>query len=538
MKKVTRLASLALALAMGASSISPVFAKSTVDYGRAKNIIVMIPDGMSVEASTLARWITPEKTLNLDSMATGLMKTNNANTPIADSAPAGTAMATGVKSESPFVGSYPSKAGMPGAEGFDAKRAKSPLANHIEAAERQGRSTGIISTSNVQHATPADFSAHYPDRNNYDALAEQQVYQGMEVVLGAGSKSLEAATRGDKEDLVAEIKALGYDYVTTPEAMKASTADKLWGMFDPSALANDWDRDPAKEPSLAEMTEKALQILSKNENGFFLMVEGSKVDWSAHANDPMGIVSEALAFDQAVGVAKNFALNNPDTVVIAASDHGNSGITIGNMDTTKGYDKKPLELFTTITGQSKLTGEGAAALLNEDKSNAAQVAKDAFGIDLTQEEIDFVKAEKNADSAFGRIVAKRSGIGFTTGGHTGGDVALYCLATGNVSPLSGTVHNSEFGRYIENIMGSDLDKLTSELFIYSRDAFAAKGAQVAFNWNNGNPILEVSKDGVNYQFPTFKNYAIVNGEKVDIGGLTISNGEKIFVPQGAVDLVK
>ena len=538
MKKTLRVASLALALTIGASSFMPVYAKSKVDYGKAKNVIVMIPDGMSVEASTLARWIDDDNTLNMDDMATGLMKTNNANTPIADSAPAGTAMATGVKTESPFVGTAPTSAGMPGAEDFDPARAKFPVANHIEAAERQGRSTGIISTSNVQHATPADFSAHHPNRNNYDALAEQQVFQDMEVVLGAGSKSLEATNRGDKEDLVTEIKNLGYDYVTTPEAMKASTADKLWGMFDPSALANDWDRDPAKEPSLAEMTDKAIQILSKNEKGFFLMVEGSKVDWSAHANDPMGIVSETLAFDAAVGVAKEFALNNPNTVVIAASDHGNSGITIGNLDTTKGYDKKPLELFTSILKQSKLTGEGAAALLNEDRSNAAQVAKDAFGIDLTEEEIAFVKSEKGADSAFGKIVAQRSGIGFTTGGHTGGDVALYCLATGDVKPLMGSVHNSEFGRYIENIMGSDLDKLSSELFIYSRDAFTAKGAEIEFNWNDGNPVLEVSKDGVKYEFPTYRNYAIVNGEKVQFDGLTIFNGEKIFVSQGALDLVK
>ncbi|MDQ0508665.1 alkaline phosphatase [Peptoniphilus ivorii] len=537
MKKTLRVAALALALTTTLASAMPAHAALKEDYGKAKNVIVMIPDGSSVEAVTYARWIDEDNTLNIDDMATGLIRTNNAPTPIADSAPAGTAMATGVKSESPFVGSYPSKAGMPGSEGFDAKRAKMPIANHIEAAERQGKSTGIVSTSNVQHATPADFSAHHPNRNNYDALAEQQVFQGMEVVLGAGSKSLEAENRGDKEDLITEIKAQGYDYFTTPDAMKASTADKIWGMFDPSALANDWDRDPAKEPSLAEMTDKAIDVLSKNDKGFFLMVEGSKPDWSAHANDPMGIASEILAFDNAVGVAKKFAKEHPGTVVISATDHGTGGFTIGNDKTTKGYDRFDIDHFTKIVKNSKLTGEGAAALLNEDRSNAAEVAKQAFGIDLTAEEIEYIKNTKAADTAFGHVVSKRSGLGWTTNGHVGGDVGLYVYANG-ADVLSGTVHNHEIGRYIEKIMGTDLDALTDQLFIYSRDAFTAKGAEVNFNRNGGNPILEIKKDGKLYQFPTYRNYAIVDGEKVDIGGLTVFNDEKIYVPQGALDLVK
>lgn len=538
MKKTVRVLSMALALTLATSNMIPVHAKAEKNYGQAKNVIVMVPDGTSTETVTLARWVDKDHTLNLDDMATGLVKTHNSNTPIADSAPAATAMATGIKSEPPYVGTAPSHGGMPGAKNFKTDIAHMPLANHIEAAERQGRSTGIVSTSNVQHATPAAFSSHHSNRKNYEALAEQQVYQGMEVVLGAGSRSLQAENRSDKEDLVQIIKDLGYDYVTDTTSFKASTSNKIWGMFDPDALANDWDRDPEKEPSLAEMTEKAIEVLSKNDKGFFLVVEGSKVDWSAHANDPVGIVSEMLAYDEAVGIAKNFALNNPDTVVISASDHSNSGITMGNASTSGTYKNEPLELFTGIISQSKLTGEGAAKLLDENKSNVAQVAKQAFGIDLTQEEIDTVVKEKNSDTAFGHIIANRSGIGFTTHGHTGGDVGLYVLATGNVTPLSGTVNNSDIGRYIQNIMGTDLDALTSELFIYSKDAFESKGATISFNYNEGNPILEVEKDNSKYQFPTYKNYALIDGEKVDIGGITILNHGKIYVPKGAVDLVK
>lgn len=141
-------------------------------YGSAKNVIIMIPDGMSVEALTTARWMTEDKKFVMDDLATGLVKTNNSNTPIADSAPAGTAMATGIKTESSFVGCYPTKGGMPGAIEIEKDREKQPIANVLEGAERSGRSTGIVSTSNIQHATPADFSAHNPDRNNYEDLGE------------------------------------------------------------------------------------------------------------------------------------------------------------------------------------------------------------------------------------------------------------------------------------------------------------------------------------------------------------------------------
>ena len=112
MKKFKRGLTTALAITMLAPSF--VFAKSE-DYGSAKNVIVMIPDGMSVEALTTARWMTKDKKFVMDDLATGLVRTNNSNTPIADSAPAGTAMATGIKTESPFVGTYPTKGGMPGA---------------------------------------------------------------------------------------------------------------------------------------------------------------------------------------------------------------------------------------------------------------------------------------------------------------------------------------------------------------------------------------------------------------------------------------
>ena len=191
-----------LAVTLAVATLAPSFAfAEKKDYGSAKNVIMMIPDGMSVEALTTARWMTKDKKFVMDDLATGLVRTNNSNTPIADSAPAGTAMAAGIKTESPFVGCYPTKAGMPGAVEIEKDRAKQPIANVLEGAKRSGRSTGIVSTSNIQHATPADFSAHNPDRNNYEDLGEQQVYQDMDLVLGAGSTYLSKEKRKEQEPL-------------------------------------------------------------------------------------------------------------------------------------------------------------------------------------------------------------------------------------------------------------------------------------------------------------------------------------------------
>ncbi|MER2142121.1 MAG: alkaline phosphatase, partial [Priestia megaterium] len=186
---------------------------------------------------------------------------------------------------------------------------------------------GIVSTSEIQHATPASFSSHVTSRSNYDDIGEQQVYQNMDVILGGGYDYLKSENRKDGENLVSVIEDKGYDLITTRDELLTSKSNKIYGSFAGSSLAYNLDRTKtnSNEPSLAEMTSKAIDTLNKDKDGFFLMIEGSKIDWAAHANDPIGMVTDILSFDDAVNEALKFAKKDKNTMVIAVTDHGNSG---------------------------------------------------------------------------------------------------------------------------------------------------------------------------------------------------------------------
>ena len=141
------------------------------------------------------------------------------------------------------------------------------------------------------------------------------------------------------------------------------------GMFAETDLAYDFDRQALdiEQPTLVEMTEKAVKVLEKNEDGFFLMVEGSKIDWAAHANDPAGAISDILAFDEVVDYAVEYAKEHKDTLVVVTTDHGNSGFSIGNSETTSGYDNLSFEESIGQIKDLSLSAEAFTSLINEKK---------------------------------------------------------------------------------------------------------------------------------------------------------------------------
>ncbi len=545
MKKANQTVTLVMALIMlvGACGIPAATAGESPGSTPAKiqNVILLISDGMSQEAMTLSRWYQGGQSLAMDEIACGLVRTYSADAVIADSAPAGTAFASGFKSHTGYVGVLADEATMPGVTKVSSGDKEKPVASILEAAKMAGKSTGLVVTCEIMHATPADFAAHYPDRKNYDILSKQEVYNDVDVVLGGGYKYLQPDGRKDNQDLVKALKDMGYDYVTTPQAMNNSTSSHLWGSFAPIALKYDMDRDPQKEPSLADMTSKAISTLTKNEKGFFLMVEGSKIDWAEHANDPVGTVSDVLAFDKAVKTALDFAKKDGHTAVIAVSDHCTGGVSIGDIGTNKTYDKEPLATFIAPLKQAKLTGEGIEYQLNSDRSNIDEVLKQYMNIDgLTEDERNSIKQAKatEVNYAVGPIISKRAHIGWTTGGHTGGDVTLYAYAPDNNRP-TGVIDNTDIAKYMEKVLGLNLDDTSKKLFIPARSAFEKQGATVQWDAADAqNPVLVVTKGAAQLRLPVNTNIAYVNSQKTYMNNLTVFNGIQTYVPEEALTLLK
>lgn len=523
----------------------------------AKNVIVMIPDGMSHSGVTLTRWVYNNgKPLNMDALASGLVQTHNADTAIADSAPAGTAMATGYKTQDKLVGVKPEKATLPGAKPTSEAEAFAPTASILEAAKLSGKSVGIVATSEIQHATPADFSAHAVHRNLYTSIGEQQVYQQLDVVLGGGADYLlpdpKQATdpknkmRIDGENMVTALKSLGYQYVTNRADFLNVKSGKLWGAFAPNAMSKDLVK-PNTEPSLSEMTQKSIDLLSKNKNGFFLMVEGSQVDWAAHGNQTIGLISEIKAFDDAVGVALKYAKSNKDTLLIVATDHGNGGISIGDQSTSSTYPEHPVSYFTDVLKQAKITEEKAASLINAERSNVKAVMTELGIKDLSADEEALIVSAKgtkdgksfdNTLSEISKLINKRSHIGWTTGGHTGEDIVLYVYANNYANQLTGTIQNTDIANYSAKAMGLDLATASAKLFV-PQSALTARGFTVTLDDSDKtNLVLVLTKGGKTFKVPENKNYFETAGKKVSYNGINVYNGKSFYIPEAAIALMK
>lgn len=532
---VTLASSLALSSLGFTAGNSKVEAKK--DPEKAKNVIVLVMDGVSSSTTTLARWYKGEP-LAMDEILTGGVRTYSAESAITDSAPAGTALATGNKSNDKLVGVLPTTVTSPGVDKSLAENPYKPVANVLEGAKISGKATGIISTSEIQHATPAAFSSHVTHRTDYDNIAEQQVYQDMDVVLGGGKNTLLPKNRKDGEDLVNVIESKGYDLVENREELLNSKSDKLWGSFASSALAYDMDRPTTnpEEPTLAEMTKKGIETLSKDKDGFFLFIEGSKPDWAAHANDAIGMISDTLAFDDAVKEAIEFAKKDKNTMVIAVSDHGNSGISIGNQNTNSSYPAISVSTYIDPLKKATLTLEGALKQLKSDKSNVLEVAA-LYGIDNpTPAETKAINESTNLGKTLVQLLATRANIGFTTGGHTGEDLFMYSYGPGK--PV-GFVENTDIAHSVASAMGFDLKKLDAQLFVNAETAFKTIGATVSIDSSNKeNPILVVHKGKTVAELPVNKDLVLINGKEVKLRSVTVQSNGIFYVSNEAVELVK
>ena len=365
-------------------------------YGKKKNVIVLIPDGCDESVQTLARWYKGDD-LQVDSMQGGSVKIHMANSVITGSAAASTAFATGHKTTVKFLGVGPRTSDLlPSVVPTAAPYA--PVASVLEAAKMAGKATGLVATSRVSHATPAGYACHIPDRNQPNDIMEHEVYNNVDVVFGGGARHLisEAYTttfgatwgpkRTDGQNLMQVLLDRGYQFVDNKDDMAALTSGKVWGLFDDSHLEPDLDREDNQptQPTLVEMTEKAIELLSQDRDGFFLMVEGSQVDWAGHNNDPIYMVTDFLAFDAAVEAAVDFAKQDGNTIVLAFPDHNTGGMTIGNRSLNGAYTSvSEDDLIGPLMGMT-CTSQELVARMNGawDVASIQAAVLEHWGIDL------------------------------------------------------------------------------------------------------------------------------------------------------------
>lgn len=513
-----------------------------------KNVILMIPDGTSIGVYSAARWYQIYNQLGADKLAVdpywcGTVKTYNSNAPIGDSAPTTSAYMTGYLSQAGNVAIYPEVDNVHDIFPVDGNKSLQPLTTVLEAAKYElNKSTGLVVTVQFCHATPADCSAHHYNRSKYDYIASQQVGNKVDVVMGSGNRYLTQEL--EKELNVQGTKVLRDDINAF---RKYDGSENVWALFDKVNFPYDMDRDANVIPSLAEMTDKAITRLSKDENGFFLMVEGSQVDYAAHANDAIAMMTEYLAFDRAVQVAIDFAKKDKETTVIILSDHGNSGFTIGEYG-FKNYAKRGLnDVFGNVSKFKASARKLEEILLESKPEDFKRIVKEYTDIDITEEELQTLLSSKNykegdymnmsnsinLSSSLTKIMNARTFFGFTSGGHTGEDVLLAAYHPEGHVPM-GMNTNIEFNKYLCDVVGLQrpLDEITTEIFAKHTDVF--KGLDYKVETPEGQfPQLVVTKGKKKLIVPAFKAKAYLGKKTIDMKSVSIymDKNNTFYLPQ-------
>ena len=318
---------------------------SVLAQKKPKNVIFMIGDGMGI-AQIYSGMVANGNTLALERCThSGFSKTYSANDFTTDSGAGGTALACGVKTNNGMIGMS-----------ADSVAVESIL----ELADRNSLATGIVVACALTHATPADYIAHQISRKMYDEIAADYLKTDIDVFIGGGRKYFE--NRTDERNLTNELKVKDYQIAYSLDEVKAVKSGKLAGLlYD--------DHNPAmpeRGNMLPESTMAAIDILDNNKKGFFLMVEGSQIDWAGHDNNTKQLVKEVLDFDKTIGQVLDYAQKDGNTLVIITADHETGGMTIldgtfGKDDmkavfTSKEHSGVPVPVFTYGPGAENFTG--------------------------------------------------------------------------------------------------------------------------------------------------------------------------------------
>ena len=278
-----------------------------------KNVIFLIGDGMGL-AQIYSAMVANGNSLEIERCKhVGFSKTYSADDFTTDSSAGGTALSTGIKTKNGMVGMNPDSVA---------------VESILEQADRNGLATGIVVACALTHATPAAYIAHQINRSMDEEIAADYLQTDIDVFIGGGKKYFDK--RKDGRNLINELKAKDYQIAYTLEEVQSVKEGKVAGLL--------FDNHPEAMPNrgnfLPEASQKAIDLLRKNKKGFFMMIEGSQIDWGGHNNDNDMIIREMLDFDKTIGKVLDFAKKNRRTLVIITADHETGGLSLpsGNME--------------------------------------------------------------------------------------------------------------------------------------------------------------------------------------------------------------
>ena len=493
-----------------------------------KNLIVMIPDGTSTSVLPVTRWykFTQDSTqnfLHLDSLITGMVRSYQSNAAVSASPAAMSAYMTGYLHTSSNIAVHPK----PSSQDMfyvDPSKPYQPLVTVFEAAKLNNKSVGTVTTVSFNHATPAATMSHTSTRNEMSEIAYQMASQNMDIVVGSGTMYVDEHLKN-----ILKEKKIAL-YLNDLEGFRSHEQGKVWALWKEVEMDYDMDRDPSVQPSLTELSMKAIDLLSKNKEGFCLLIEGGLVDYAAHANDPIALVRELEAFDDAVAAVVEWAKKDGNTTVVIMPDHGNAMINYAKNSYSKKYRTKADSIFVDLAKAKVSYNKMAEILAQTPKEEIKSVFKENSGLDLTQEQYELliknleviaedyteVYKSQNLQSVIASIYLSNTNINFASSSHTVEDVFLAAYHPKGCVPR-GIIRNLDLNHYMCEVLGipKTLDEYTAENFVKHTELFEGAEFEIQ-NTDSIIPILEVKKNGKVLRAQAYSSYVEVDGQRIDL----------------------
>ncbi|EDU43372.1 PhoA Alkaline phosphatase [Pyrenophora tritici-repentis] len=504
--------------------LAVIFQQSNADSQTPKasgkrNLIFMVSDGMGPTSLSLTRSYMQFKNgapfseqLVIDQHLIGQSRTRSSSSLITDSAAGATAFSCAQKSYNGAISVTPDH---------------EPCGTVLEAAKKAGYMTGLVVTTRITDATPACFAAHVNMRSEEDRIAEQMIGEHplgrvVDLMFGGGrchflpNSTIDSSCRADGKDVIGLAKKNGFSYISDRAGFNklkqgANVDMPMLGLFADTDIPYEIDRRNENDiyPSLHEMAEAAMRALSDatrdSDKGFFLMIEGSRIDHAGHHNDPAAQVHEVLAYDRAFNSVLDFIKREKtQTVMVSTSDHETGGLAVARQLHTSypEYAWYPSPLANASHSAERLALLYAKHLLSgPTPDQKADFVRDSIstglGInDYTDEEVqNLVKTPDTALYQYADMMSRRSQTGWSTHGHSGADVNIYSSDPKAASALVGNHENTEVGDFLRDYLAVDVEAITKELLQKGKGFMVQMVNDTEISWIGKVPVDGERLDG-------------------------------------------